>query len=29
MSKDALAFFAYFLKYILLFLDDNANEKCE
>ena len=29
MNTDKLVLFAYFLEYILLFLDDNVDKKCE
>ena len=29
VNTDALVFFAYFLEYVLLFLDDNVDEECE
>ena len=29
MDKDTLDFFAIFLEYVLLFLNDNVDKKCE
>ena len=29
MNTVTLVFFAYFLEYVLLFLDGNVNEECE
>ena len=29
MNTDMFVFVAYFLEYVLLFLDENVDEKCE
>ena len=29
MNTDTFVFFAYFLEYVLLSLDDNVDEECE